>query len=84
MAATLLRGHRRDETPAAGGGGSGEPVSRTEPSADGQAADVLLDEEPDDELLELLDEPLSEDLLSEVELLDAGALLEDDPRLSVR
>jgi hypothetical protein len=59
-------------------------VSRTEPSADGQAADVLLDEEPDDELLELLDEPLSEDLLSEVELLDAGALLEDDPRLSVR
>lgn len=45
---------------------------------------MLLDEEPDDELLELLDEPLSEDLLSEVELLDAGALLEDDPRLSVR
>jgi hypothetical protein len=78
MAATLLRGHRRDETPAAGCGGSGEP------SADGQAADVLLDEEPDGELLELLDEPLSEDLLSEVELLDAGALLEDDPRLSVR
>jgi hypothetical protein len=62
-------------------------------SADaGQAADVLLeeedgvdgvllDDEPDDD--ELL--PLSEDLLSEpLLLLAAGALPDDEPRLSVR
>lgn len=48
---------------------------------------VVLDEEPDDEpaglLSALLPEPLS-DLLSEPPLLVAGALLDEEPRLSVR
>lgn len=51
-----------------------------EPDEDEELVDgVLVD--PDDELDEV---PLLEDLLSELLLLAAGALPDDDPRLSVR
>jgi hypothetical protein len=53
-----------------------------------QAADVLLDADEDDPDVEVLDDdvlPLSEDLLSELPaLLVAGALPDDELRLSVR
>jgi hypothetical protein len=91
MTITLIRAQGQQGPPPVDQRGSGRFSAVGAGTAESQAADVLLDEDEelddgvlvDDEPEDVL--PLSEDLLSEVlPLLAAGALPDEEPRLSVR